>query len=406
MTIKKTLLAIAISSAVIAPTVALAQSSVQIYGKLYPHLLNEEGSGASRVGTPVATFAASPTGVNAVGNTTGMVSGNSRIGFRGKEDLGGGLNAIFQLEGVAGIDNGSGAGAGGGFMFNRDTFVGLDGGFGTLRAGLVDTIFKNYGDTLGILGVSSGTFMSSSDVLRKTGFGTSSASSFHLRRANSVQYETPEFNGVQAGLQYSTDEAKTATRDPRVISMGLKYDNGPFYVALAHELHHDLFGGSRNVSSSMRNNGASDPTRSKDRATQLTLEYRLNKNHKFEFDVIRKEYKENATVTGRFNSYENTASMVAMENRWSEQWRTAANYISSKAGSCGRVATTCSTDGLEGKKFTIGAAYYLSKRTLLFTTASLIANGKSARHSNTEYGADPSPGEDIKHVAIGLSHSF
>lgn len=405
MIIKKTLLAIAISSTVAAPA-ALAQSSVQIYGKLYPYLVNEKGSDATPVGTPVATFAARPTGINAVGDTTGMAAGNSRLGFRGKEDLGGGLKAIFQLEGVAGVDNGSGAAAGGGFMFNRDTFVGLDGAFGTVKLGLVDTIFKNYGDTIGILGVSSGTFLSSSDVLRKTGFGTSSASSFHLRRANSVQYETPEFGGVQAGVQYSTDEAKTATRDPRVISMGVKYDKGPFYVALAHEIHDDLFGGSRNVPSSMRNNGITDPTRSKDRATQLTLEYRLNKNHKFEFDVIRKEYKENATVAGRFKSYENTAFLLAMENRWSEQWRTSANYVVSKAGSCSRVATTCSTDGLEGKKFTIGAAYYLSKRTYLFTAASRIINGKSARHSNTEFGADPNPGEDIKHVALGLSHSF
>jgi len=404
MTIKKTFLAIAIGSIVAAPA-ALAQSSVQIYGKLFPYVVNEQGSGATPVGTPVATFSARPGGTNLVGDTTGLAAGNSRLGFRGKEDLGGGLKAIFQLEGVVAVDNGSGSG-GGGFIFNRDTFVGLDGAFGTVKLGLVDTIFKNYGDTIGTLGVSSGTFLSSSDVLRKTGFGTSSASSFHLRRANSVQYETPEFNGVQAGVQYSTDEAKTATRDPRVISMGVKYDKGPFYVAIAHEIHHDLFGGSRNAPTAMRNNGITDPTRSKDRATQLTLEYRLNKKHKFEFDVIRKEYSENATVAGRFNSYENTAFLLAMENRWSEQWRTSANYVVSKAGSCSRVRAACSTEGLDAKKFTIGAAYYLSKRTYLFTAASKIANGKSARHSNTEFGGDPAPGEDIKHMALGLSHNF
>ena len=109
MTIKKTFLAIAIGSTVAAPA-ALAQSSVQLYGKLYPYFVNEEGSNATPVGTPVATLAAAPTGINTVGSRTGLAAGNSRLGFRGKEDLGGGLKAIFQLEGVVAVDNGSGSG--------------------------------------------------------------------------------------------------------------------------------------------------------------------------------------------------------------------------------------------------------------------------------------------------------
>lgn len=404
MTFKKTLLAVAIGTAVAAPA-ALAQSSVQIYGKLYPHLLHEKGSDATPAGTPVATFAATPTGVNALGKATGMEAGNSRLGFRGREDLGGGLKAIFQMEGVVAVDSGGGAGDSG-FRFNRNTFVGLAGGFGTLKLGVHDTIFKEYGDTIGILGVSSGTFLSSSSVLRKTGFGTSSASSFHLRRANAIHYETPEFGGFQAGLQYSTDEAKAGTRDPRVMSFGVKYDQGPIYVALAHEIHHDLFGGSRNAPSAMRNNAATATTNSKDRATQLTVEYRLAKNHKFEFDVIRKEYRENATAAGRFASYKNTAYLLAMENRWGDKLRTSAHYVKSGAGSCTRIAAACVTDGLEGDKLTVAAGYYLSKRTMVFAAASRIKNGKSARYDNAELGGGPNPGESINHLAVGLSHSF
>ena len=398
MIIKKTLLAIAIIATVAAP-VALAQN-VQIYGKLYPFIINEKGSGATPTGTPVATFAATPTGTNTMG-ATGMASGNSRVGFRGQEDLGGGLKAMFQFEGVVSVDESPA------FSFNRDTFVGLTGGFGTVKLGVLDTIFKNYGDTIGMLGVSSGTFLSTSDVLRKTGFGTSSASSFHLRRANSIQYESPEISGFQAGLQYSTDEAaKTATRDPVVISMGVKYDQGPWYVAIAHEIHDDLFGGSRNAPSSMRNNGIIDPTLSKDRATQFTVEYRLNKKHKFAFDVIRKEYKENATVAGRFGSYENTAYLLAMENRWSEQWRTSAYYAKADAGSCTRIAAACVTDGLDATKVAFGVGYFLSKRTMLFSAVSRLTNGKSARYNNAELGGPPNPGEAITQYALGLSHSF
>jgi Outer membrane protein (porin) len=407
MKLKKLTLALAIGTTLAAPAV-MAQSSLQVYGKLYPYVLNETGSGATAVGTPVSTLAGTPTGTKGLGGITGLTAGNSRLGFRGQEDLGAGLKAVFQLEAQVHVDDGSGNAAGGGLMFNRNTFVGLQGRFGEVLLGNHDTIFKEYGDTLGILGLSSGTFMSSSDVLRKTGFGTSSASSFHLRRTNSIRYETPEISGFTAGLQYSTDEANTDTppRSPKVISMGVKWDNGPFYVALAHEIHHDLYGGSRNAPSALRNNGATDPTRSRDKATQLTVEWRATKQHKFEFDAIRKEYKENAAVANRFSSYRNMAYMLAMENRWTNQFRTAAHLVVARAGSCTRVAAACNTDGLEGKKLTVGAAYYLSKRTYLFTAVSKLVNGKSARFSNTDFDQNPNPGEDIKQFAVGISHSF
>lgn len=401
MTIKKTLLAIAISATVAAPA-ALAQSSVQIYGKLFPFIVNEKGSDATPVGTPVATFAANPTGTNAIGGTTGMASGSSRIGFRGQEDLGGGLKAIFQLEGATPVDTGAAT------LFERDTYVGLDGSFGTVKLGKMRTVFREAGAPISMLGNSAGTFMSNLDLLRKTGFGTSSASSFHLRRSNSIQYTSPKISDFQARVQYSTDEAKTATRDPRVISMAVEYDKGPFYVALAHEIHYDLFGGSRNVPSSMRNNGITDAklANSTDKATELTVEWRLNKQHKFAFDVIRKEYKENATVAGRFGSYKNTAYMLGMENRWSEQWRTTANYVTAGAGTCTRIAAACLTDGLDGAKVVLGAGYVLSKRTMLFGAYSRLMNGKSARYDSAELGGPPNPGEAITQYALGLSHSF
>lgn len=404
MQLKKLSLAVAVGATLAAPAV-MAQSSVQIYGKLYPYMVDEKGSGPTAVGTRVSTLAPAPTGISGVPHTLGMTSGNSRLGIRGKEDLGGGLKAFFQLEGQAHVDDGTGAG-GGAFRFDRNTFVGLEGGFGKVKLGNNDTIFKSYGDTIGILGVSSGTFMSSSSVLRKPGFGPNSAASFHLRRANSITYETPSFSGFQAGVQYSTNEAKTALTDPRVWSMGVKYDKGPIYVALAHEIHHDLYGGSRNVPSALRNNGTVAPANSEDNATQFTVEWRMNKQHKFAFDAIRKEYTEAATLAGRFSSYSNMAYMLSMENRWSEKFRTSAHYVLSQAGSCTRVSAACSTDGLEGKKFTLGAAYYLSKRTYLFTAASVINNGKSARHSNTDLGGTPTPGEDIKQYALGIAHSF
>lgn len=402
MNFKKLPLGLAVVAAVAAPA-ALAQSNVTVYGKLYPYILNEEGSGATAAGPSASSLGAPGTGVEGVTRNTGMVSGNSRFGIRGQEDLGGGLKAFFQMESVVGVNDGT---AGSGTQFwSRDTFVGLENSMGTVKLGLMDTIFKNYGDTIGILGISSGTFMSTSNILRKPGFGTSSAARFHERRANSIQIESAEIADFQLGLQYSLDPAKTATRNLTTTSLGLKFDKGPIYVAVAHEIHNDFFGGSAQAPSALRNN-ADQAVNSKDKATQFTLEYRLGKDHKFEFDVIRKEYRENATLAGKFESYKNTAYLLAMENRWSDQWRTAANYVRSNAGSCSRVAAVCTTDGLDGSKVTLAAAYYLSRRTYAFGAVAKLTNGRSARFSTTELGNSPNPGEDITQMALGLSHSF
>ena len=400
MFLKKAPLYVALAGAFVAP-VAMAQS-VQVYGRLYPYLIQESGSGATAVGTPVATFAQTLSGVNAVRKIRGMSAGNSRIGFRGSEDLGGGFKAIFQLEGVVNVDDGGPSP----FTFNRDGFVGLSGGFGTFRLGNMDTVFKDYGDTIGILGTSSGTPTSSSNILRKIGFGTSNTSRFHERRANSIKYESKEMGGFQAGLQVATGENPTATLGAqKTYSLGVKYDQGPIYVALAHEIHDNFYGGSANAPSAMRNNGAGTTVGSKDKATQFTVEWRLNKSHKFEFDVIRKTYNEPATVTGRFQSYSNTAYLLAMENRWSDQWRTAAHFVKSGAGSCTRVAAACVTDGLEGSKFIVGASYYLSRRTYVFGMVNTITNGKSARFAANDFNA-ANAGEDSRHLILGLSHGF
>ena len=374
--------------------------SVQVYGRLYPFMVKESGSGATPAGTAVSSLSPSPTGTSGIGGTTGMVAGNSNLGFRGKEDLGDGLKAEFQLEGTLAVDSG----ASDGFRFNRNTFVGLAGKFGTVRLGNMDTVFKEYGDTLGMLGISSGTFLSSSDLLRKTGFGTSSASSFHLRRTNSLQWQSPEISGFQVGVQWSPGEAPSGSRNPTVKSIGVQYDSGPIYLALAHEIHDDMFGGSANAPSSQRNNGATDPTTSTDKATQFTIEWRPQKTMRFEFDVIRKNYKENATVTGRFQSYQNTAYLLAMDLRFG-LWRIDAHLVKASAGSCSRVATACSTNGLNGTKMSLGAAYYLSKRTYLFGVVDQVRNGTSARYDNTEFQS-PALGEDIRNIAMGVSHAF
>ena len=377
-------------------------SVVTMYGKLYPEVNYPKGEGATDKGVVTCTICAAPTGANSIISRTEMESSNSRIGWRGYEKLGRDLRAIFQLETEFHIDSNDSAFA------QRDSFVGLASrSWGDIKLGRMDTPFKKYGDDISFLGVSSGNFVSSSNLLRKTGFGTSSASSFHLRRQNAVQYESPTWAGLHGAVMYSTDETDTNgnnKRRPHVWSGAVAWEGGPFEVSLAHEEHWDLFGGSRNVPSSMSNFSDTN-VQSLDKASQVMVKWKLGKVHQFEADYTWKDYDENATVNGRFKHYKNGAYQLIWDARWSPQWRTELQWIHSDKGSCTRVNAVCTTDGLKGDQYQAGFSYYMSRRTYLFVMAAWLKNDYAARYNN-EAQQSPSPGEDITIYSVGISHSF
>jgi general bacterial porin, GBP family len=404
-----------------------AGSDWEFYGKFYPEITRVTGDSPTAAGTPVSTLSSNPNGVSGFTHRSEMEVSNSYIGFRGYKDLGNGFQGIWQLESAVAIDQGDGDP-----LANRDSFAGLTSPyFGTIRLGNMDTPFKKAGDVLGFLGVSSGNFVSTSNVMRKVGFNNNSASSFHLRRANAVDFASQTFfGGLTFGAQYSTgnpDEGTSITanppRNPRVVSMALKWERGPLYAAVMYETHFDMFGGSnqfRAASSTLNADGtittqAADAKRntddpnvnSKDTAAQVAVVYKIGE-HSFEADYISKKYDENGEnsgVNGRFQTYKNGAYQFVWEARWSPQWRTAAHYIKANAGTCTRFNAACTTDGLDATQISVGVAYYLDPSYSLFALYSVINNGKSARYENMESGR-PSVGEDITQYAFGISYSF
>src|SRR5207245_10344435 len=92
----------------------------------------------------------------------------------------------------------------------------------------------------------------------------------------------------------------------RVASLGVKWEQGPLYLAAASETHFDLFGGSSNAGGAVSNAGLAG-VNSKDSAVQLTAVYKIGV-HSIEVDVNTKRYKENgATVTNSFDEQKNNA---------------------------------------------------------------------------------------------------
>ena len=431
MNLNRKAMVLAVGAALAAPcayaqVASPAGSNWEFYGKFYPEMTHAHGDGATAPGTTgLATFVGAlgvaPTGGNAPNATIPrweMQISNSYLGFRGSRDIGGGSKAIWQLEQTVNIDEGNQTAS----FASRDSFAGVsNNGWGTIRLGNMDTPFKRYGNVVGFLGVNSGNIVTPSNVKDKAGFGTSSSSSFNLRRANAIDLASPTIlGGLQSAAQYSignpTETAITTSpkRFPRVVSWAVKWEQGPWYAGFMQESHFDLFGGSLNAPGGSAGTGLSnftDPSvNSKDTANQVVVVYKMG-IHSFEADFTRKKYGEyNVTPTagGKFQEYKNISYMLLMENRWSGAWRTAFSYVKAGAGSCKQatlLTADCSTAGLEGAQISAGVAYYLDPSAYLFGLLARVTNGSSAQYNNLAL-QKANPGEDIKNIAVGFAYTF
>jgi len=160
---------------------------------------------------------------------------SSRIGFRGTEDLGGGLAASFWLEAPITNDDG----ANGIANFNRRSTVSLSGGFGELRLGRDytatfwnDTVFDPFG-----------TNGSGTNVISTVGASTGIGNSNYTRASNMVAYFLPpNLGGFYGQVQYSLNEnvrstdvtgTTSSSSAGRYVGGRFGYANGPLDVALA-----------------------------------------------------------------------------------------------------------------------------------------------------------------------------
>ncbi|WP_288252230.1 porin [uncultured Hydrogenophaga sp.] len=204
---KKTLIALA---AVAASSAALAQSSVTLFGIMdvnVRHTSTEIG-GAKTSLTEMAQDG----------------TASSRLGFRGVEDLGGGMSASFWLEGALNPDTGTA----GGLSFQRRSTVSLSGGFGEVRLGrdYVPTFWNHtVYDPFGTNGLGSS--------INMWGTVTGGAIATNVRSNNMISYFTPNMGGFQAQLSYGFKEVDTGTSPSDYQGLRLVYAAGPLSVAFA-----------------------------------------------------------------------------------------------------------------------------------------------------------------------------
>jgi predicted porin len=232
---KKSLIALAVMAV---SGAAMAQSSVEIYGFLDVGVAKVKGGklGVNNTNYTVP-FSQSSTGL-ANGFARSALT-TSAMGFRGSEDLGGGMRATFNLQ-TGGLDLSTGAAA---LAFSREANLGLSGGFGAIKIGRsVSTICAsacsfdyNYistGSAYALIGVSPANIKASS------------------RRSNQIEYTAPGFvKGLTVRASYIPEgdavEDSTFSQTLGSASAGrvykaataiaVNYASGPLRVAYVYE---------------------------------------------------------------------------------------------------------------------------------------------------------------------------
>ena len=147
---------------------------------------------------------------------------SSRLGFKGSEDLGGGLKASFSLE--HGLNSDTGAATGGTTFWNRASWVQLEGSFGGIRAG--KWFPGSYFATADYVSMHNHDTGTSSDALYATQFYTN----------NKVSYFTPTVAGFSAELSVAAGENTTT----RAEDIAVNYDMGPAHAGFGYEKKGDF----------------------------------------------------------------------------------------------------------------------------------------------------------------------
>jgi len=361
---KKSLLAVAVAAAL--PAFAQAQTNVTLYGIADAGLTWEDAGGN---GTTTAKSAF---------KVQSGVQSTSRWGMRGSEDLGGGLQAVFNIEGGYKQDTGTadasntpsaiyGTGNGGG-LFQRRAVVGLAGGFGQLLLG------RDYTPGFSALGnwdmLGYGLF---GNALNFSVGGVGSFTGSAVRWSNAIQYISPAMSGFTVRAMYSAGEQQVDPKS-RGNAFGISgvYVMGPITAAVFYENEKD----------------ASAPS--------VQTAKKMGIGGQYNFGQFR--------VGG---GYANTDPDGPTKLTY---WNLGAG-VKLGAGEVIVQYSSLKESAADAKSNTVGIAYVhtLSKRTNLYATYGTTSNNKTSNYilrasdfSVGGTGADNDP----KALGIGIRHQF
>src|ERR1039457_740954 len=377
---QKKIIALAIAAVLTSPALALADNAnFTFYGTAdVSHDTVRTGNG-----TTTANGATAITGV-----TKEVVSSNvSKFGFKGSEDLGSGLAAVWQIEQQINLDD-----AAVNTFASRNSFAGLKSdSFGTVLMGRHDTPYKlstrrldvfadNIADNRALLG---------GVTANAAGVGSARAS-FDGRQNNVLAYISPAFAGVTAAIATVNLAEANISSGPTVaqnqpnasaLSLAVMYDAAPFYAAVAHESH------------------KLDTVAIGDSESANRLGFGFTQDM-FTVGLVYEKTSDNLG-TANANLYGHTGLYLGGKVNFGN------NAVKLAYGKTGQLGATLNSGA---SQVSVGYDHDLSKRTKLYVLYTKLSNGAGINYGSSQNSGAASPtsgfGTSPAALSLGLKHSF
>ena len=313
-------------------------------------------------------------------------SATTTLNFAGVEDLGGGLKANFRAEFNTDLVNGTGVSAATGGM--HQTFIGLEGGFGQIKMGRVNTPALSAWGAGSVFGTALGAgYGAGQNIFSVASTAATPTQVYPTRYNGSIEYTTPSFSGLTARL-YAVPKNDNHTTDGKknnagVTDLGLAYNNGPLNVAFSSQT---LKSGTNGLDTSVM-------------PLNVNASILSGESGKLQQNTLGANYSLGAaTVYGAVwtTKITNTVGNVSDTDVKRQGAMLGAKYAVSSAidlmASYGK--TTDKIGDADAKIFGLGADYKLSKRTAVY-----------ARYQNLDSNTSAS-NQGSKTTAVGVRHTF
>lgn len=392
---KKKLLALAVAGAFVTPVAMADSGNVTIYGQMNASVVFGDTDDQKAGTAPLQSGTTS----------TRISSDQSRIGFKGTEDLGGGTSAIWQVEQGINVDAGTWGSA------SRNTFVGLAGeSWGDIKLGHMDSPYKS--STRG-LDVFPDTIADNRSVMGIVSVGgnaatvASSTATLDARNNNSLTYTSPDLSGFKVSAQYAA-VAEGVTTAPNNkgsnYSLSLGYNAGPITAAAAMV---QMKNGNGNTSAT--NAGAFPVTAGLVTVDDKVRGLRFGGGYKMDAVTVNAVFEriegDITTATGRTDNIRTNTFYVG--GKFALSGSDAVKVAYTRRGDVGEGANKAAQSKIS--QMSLGYDHAMSKRTSVYALYTRLANDDKSKQgimnaSNDTVtglqGANPSA------FALGVKHSF
>lgn len=372
---------------------ALAQSSVSIYG----------------IVDAATAYSSNQNGNSNIFMRSGNMAG-SRIGFKGTEDLGDGLQALFILE--SGYETDTGTQSNASTLFSRQSYVGLaDRKYGALTAGRQYTPYYQMVGAIGPSNVvtgATGAHPGDIDNLDTT-----------IRANNSVVYTSPVWSGLQVSALYGMGEQASNKNAGRTYSAAAKYDYRDWNFALGYQNLKSagpVAPGAPAVPAASATYGLSALNAGYTSADSVqyiaaAARYAVNSKLTLGANASNVSYRPNSSSLFRDKAVFNTGGLLAIYSP-TPAWSLNAAYSYTQEKKANGIS-----DAATYQQLSLEQAYAFTKRTSFYLLeAYQVANGNTLGKSGQQVAAVASVGDSQNTtpssngrqavLMAGLRHSF